>query len=118
ALAVRAARSPVRDDGPPPRTWRSRTVAGLGLAAAAGLIAGPIALALTGIGLLVDHIGPSRWPKILVALAGGGTAICAAALSTGPWRSFEGYAGGSLWVQFPALVAVIAVGLAALPDKR
>ncbi|GAB2522790.1 alpha-(1-_3)-arabinofuranosyltransferase [Nocardia heshunensis] len=117
-LALRGARSSVRDDGPPPRTWRSRTVAGLGLAAAAGLIAGPIALVLTGIGLLVDHLSPSRWPRVLVALAGGGTAICAAALSTGPWRSFEGYAGGSLWVQFPALVAVIAVGLAALPDKR
>nr|WP_187703216.1 alpha-(1->3)-arabinofuranosyltransferase [Nocardia yunnanensis] len=117
-LAFRGARSPVRDDGPPPRPWRSRTLAGLGLAAAATLIAGPIVLALTGIGLLIDHLRLRRWPRILVALAGGGTAVCAAALSTGPWRSLEGYAGGSLWVQFPALVAVLAVGLAALPDRR
>ncbi|MVU80094.1 DUF3367 domain-containing protein [Nocardia sp. ET3-3] len=118
ALAFRGARSPVRDDGPAPRSWRSRTVAGIGLAAGAGLIAGPIALVVTAIGLVVDHLSPRRWPRVLVALAGGGTAICAAALSTGPWRSFEGYVGGSLWVQFPALVGVIAVGIAALPPRR
>ncbi|BEK99312.1 alpha-(1-_3)-arabinofuranosyltransferase [Nocardia seriolae] len=117
-LAFRGARSPVRDDGPAPRAWRSRTVAGLGLTAGAGLIAGPIALAITGIMLLVDHIRSRRWSRVLVALAGGGTAICAAALSTGPWRSLEGYVGGSLWVQLPALVAVIAVGVAALPQRR
>ncbi|GAB3212183.1 alpha-(1-_3)-arabinofuranosyltransferase [Nocardia tengchongensis] len=117
-LAFRGARSPVRDDGPPPRTWHSRTVAGLGLAAAAGLIAGPVALVLTVFGLVGDYLRPRGWSRILVALAGGGTAVCAAALSTGPWRSFEGYVGGSLWVQFPALVAIIAVGIAALPPRR
>ncbi|MEU1425476.1 alpha-(1-_3)-arabinofuranosyltransferase [Nocardia sp. NPDC005746] len=118
ALAFRGARSPVRSDGPPPRAWRSRTVAGLGLAAGAGLIAGPVALVLTVFGLIGDHLRPRGWSRILIALAGGGTAVCAAALSTGPWRSFEGYVGGSLWVQFPALVAIIAVGIAALPPRR
>ncbi|SLH39474.1 Uncharacterised protein [Mycobacteroides abscessus subsp. abscessus] len=44
--------------------------------------------------------------------------MSAAALSTGPWRSPDGYMGGSLWVQLPALIAVIAVGLAALPPRR
>ncbi|MFF0634204.1 alpha-(1-_3)-arabinofuranosyltransferase [Nocardia sp. NPDC004151] len=118
ALAFRGARSPVRSDGAPPRAWRSRTVAGLGLAAGAGLIAGPVALVLTVFGLIGDHLRPRGWSRILIALAGGGTAVCAAALSTGPWRSFEGYVGGSLWVQFPALVAIIAVGIAALPPRR
>ncbi|MGW4357066.1 hypothetical protein ACWELJ_33795, partial [Nocardia sp. NPDC004582] len=94
------------------------TVAGLGLAAGAGLIAGPIAVVLTGFGLIGDRVRPRGWSRILIALAGGGTAVCAAALSTGPWRSFEGYVGGSLWVQFPALVAIIAVGIAALPPRR
>ncbi|MEV6096629.1 alpha-(1-_3)-arabinofuranosyltransferase [Nocardia sp. NPDC051981] len=117
-LAFRGARSLVRDDGPRPRTWRSRTVAGLGLAAGAGLIAGPVALVLTLFGLMADHLRPQVLPRALVAIAAGGTAISAAALSTGPWRSLEGYAGGSLWVQFPALVAVIAVGIAALPPRR
>ncbi|MGW3544846.1 alpha-(1-_3)-arabinofuranosyltransferase [Nocardia niigatensis] len=118
ALAIRGARSPVRDDGPPPRTWRSRTVAGLGLAAGAGLIAGPVALVITLFGLVAGHLRARVLPRMLVAIAAGGTTICAAALSTGPWRSLEGYAGGSLWVQFPALVAVIAVGIAALPPRR
>ncbi|WP_280507291.1 hypothetical protein, partial [Nocardia flavorosea] len=53
--------------------------------------------------------------RALAAVAGIGTAVSAAALSTGPWRMPGGYMGDSLWVQVPALVAVIAVGLAALP---
>ncbi|MTE14764.1 alpha-(1-_3)-arabinofuranosyltransferase [Nocardia aurantiaca] len=118
ALAFRGARAPVRDDGPPPRAWQGRTVAGLGLAAAAGLIAGPIALVITLFGLVADHFRPHGRSRALVAIAGCGTAVCAAALSTGPWRSLDGYVGGSLWVQFPAVVAVIAVGIAALPPRR
>jgi arabinofuranan 3-O-arabinosyltransferase len=53
----------------------------------------------------------------LAAVAGLGTAIAAAALSTGPWRAHGGYMGGSLWVQLPALIAVIAVGVAALAPR-
>lgn len=116
-LAFRGARSKWPEDGPAPRTWHSRTAACLGLAAAAGVIAGPVALVLTALGLMGAYLRPPWWPQTLVWLAGGGTALCAAALSTGPWRSLDGYVGGSLWVQFPALVAVIAVGLAALPQR-
>ncbi|MFJ4658644.1 alpha-(1-_3)-arabinofuranosyltransferase family protein [Nocardia sp. NPDC088792] len=117
-FAVRAARAPVREDGPAPRAWRSRTVAAIGLTAAAGLIAGPTGIVLAALGVVAYWYRPPTWPRVLVWIAFAGTAISAAALSTGPWRSPDGYLGGSLWVQFPALVAVVAVGLAALPDQR
>ncbi|NNH74405.1 DUF3367 domain-containing protein [Nocardia uniformis] len=105
-------------DDPAPRTWRSRTVSALGLTAAATLISGPTAIVLTATALVADRVRPRNWDRILVALATGGTAISAAALSTGPWRSPTGYMGGSLWVQLPALIGIIAVGVAALPTRR
>nr|WP_307817282.1 alpha-(1->3)-arabinofuranosyltransferase [Nocardia acididurans] len=117
ALAIRGALRPTGDPGPAPRTWRSRTLGAAGLAAAAGLIAGPVGLALTAAGLLADHFRPPAWSRLFVWTAGIGTSVCAAALSTGPWRSPAGYLGGSLWVQFPALVAIVAVGIAALPRR-
>nr|WP_245721507.1 alpha-(1->3)-arabinofuranosyltransferase [Nocardia crassostreae] len=117
-LAFRGARAPVRDEGPAPRTWHSRTAGAAGLAAAAGLIAGPVGIGLTALGLVADRFRPRGWSRILVGIAGAGTAMSMAALSTGPWRSPEGYMGGSLWVQVPALAAIVAVGLASLPSKR
>ncbi|MFC9996472.1 alpha-(1-_3)-arabinofuranosyltransferase family protein [Nocardia sp. NPDC127526] len=117
-LAFRSARTPVRDADPTPRTWRSRTAGALGLAAATGLIAGPVGIGLTAVGLVAARFRPRGWSRLLVGIAGAGTAISMAALSTGPWRSPEGYLGGSLWVQLPALAAIVAVGLAALPTRR
>ncbi|WP_245717431.1 alpha-(1-_3)-arabinofuranosyltransferase [Nocardia jejuensis] len=111
-----ASRTPA--DDAPPRPWHSCTAGALGITAAAGLIAGPVGIGLAAVGLVADRLRPRAWPRILVALAGGGTALCAAALSTGPWRSPMGYMGASLWSQFPALVAIVAVGIAALPSRR
>ncbi|MFI6871295.1 alpha-(1-_3)-arabinofuranosyltransferase [Nocardia sp. NPDC050406] len=105
------------DNDAPPRARHSRVFGALGLAVAAGLISGPTGIALTAAVLVADHFRPRHWDRILVALATGGTAISAAALSTGPWRFPEGYMGGSLWVQLPALIAVVAVGVAALPVR-
>nr|WP_245663589.1 alpha-(1->3)-arabinofuranosyltransferase family protein [Nocardia inohanensis] len=117
-IAFRAARQPRRDDGPAPRTWHSRTLGAAGLAAATGIICGPAGIVLTALGLIADRYLTRRYPTLLVWVAGLGTAVCAAALSTGPWRSIDGYLGGSLWVQFPALVAIVAVGIAALPSRQ
>ncbi|WP_330185617.1 alpha-(1-_3)-arabinofuranosyltransferase [Nocardia sp. NBC_01503] len=117
-LAFRGARTPMRDAGPAPRTWRSRAVGAIGLAAAAGLIAGPTGIVLTALGLIAMRFLPRDRQLPLVAIATVGTAISAAALSTGPWRSPEGYMGASLWVQFPALMAIVALGLSALPNRR
>ncbi|MBF6183249.1 alpha-(1-_3)-arabinofuranosyltransferase [Nocardia otitidiscaviarum] len=109
------------DNAPPmtaPRPWQSRTVGALGIAAVAGLISGPVGIALGAAALIADRLRPHHWDRILVALAAGGTAVSAAALSTAPWRSPEPYMGGSLWTQLPALVAVIAVAVAALPPRH
>ena len=103
--------------GPPPRTWNSWWLGAAGIAVAAFLIAGPIAMACAAAALIAVRFLP-RAPFVLAATAGAGTVIAEMALSTGPWRSGTEYMGGSLWVQFPALVAVIAVGVAALPGQR
>ncbi|MBF6328982.1 DUF3367 domain-containing protein [Nocardia transvalensis] len=132
ALAVpwRRRRARTTDDGPggdsdgigtptlSMRTWGTRVVGAAGLGVAAAVISGPVGLGLTVAGLVADRFFPRIMPRVLVGLAGLGTAVSAAALSTGPWRSPQGYMGGSLWVQFPALVAVVAVGIAALRVSR
>ncbi|MGF6882121.1 arabinofuranan 3-O-arabinosyltransferase [Nocardia sp. GAS34] len=100
---------------PAPRTWNSRVPGAIGLTLATFLIAGPVAIGLTAAGLVADRYFGRRSPRILVAVAGIGTALAMAALSTGPWRSPDGYMGGSLWVQFPALVSIVALGISALP---
>jgi arabinofuranan 3-O-arabinosyltransferase len=113
-----ASASPGARDDRAPRTWNSRVLAMIGLTLAALLISGPVAAAIAVAGLAAERFFARRMPRILVAVAGIGAALSAAALSTGPWRSPDGYMGGSLWVQFPALVAVVALGLSALPQWR
>ncbi|WP_428847208.1 alpha-(1-_3)-arabinofuranosyltransferase [Nocardia arthritidis] len=100
------------------RTWGTRITGAIALVAAAMLISGPVGAGLAVAGIAAAHFLPRYAPKALVILAGVGTAMSAAALSTGPWRFPNGYMGGSLWAQFPALVAVIALGIAALPSRR
>ncbi|WP_433665548.1 alpha-(1-_3)-arabinofuranosyltransferase [Nocardia sp. CA-128927] len=101
-----------------PRTWGSRWLGAIGLTAAATLIAGPVGTVVTAGTLAAARFFPKVMPRALVIVAGVGTALSAAALSTGPWRAPGGYMGGSLWAQLPALLAVIAVGVAALPAGR
>ncbi|QBS42029.1 hypothetical protein [Nocardia sp. CS682] len=101
-----------------PRTWGARWLGALGLAAAATLIAGPVGTLVTAAILAAVRFYPQVAPRALVVIAGVGTALSAAALSTGPWRASGGYMGGSLWAQLPAVLAVIAVGVAALPPPR
>ncbi|MGA6203398.1 alpha-(1-_3)-arabinofuranosyltransferase [Nocardia testacea] len=103
---------------PAPRVWSPRIPAALGLIAAATLIAGITGTVLTVAGLAAVRFVPRLPRRALAAIAGAGTAVSAAALSTGPWRMPGGYMGDSLWVQVPALIAVVAVGLAALPRIR
>ncbi|MGY4098324.1 alpha-(1-_3)-arabinofuranosyltransferase domain-containing protein [Nocardia sp. R16R-3T] len=100
-----------------PTTWGNRILGALGIAAVATVIAGPVGAVLTVLALATTRFTTWMTPKVLAAVAGLGTATSAAALSTGPWRSASGYMGGSLWVQVPALLAVIAVGIAALPAR-
>lgn len=103
---------------PAPAVHSSRIASALALVTAATLIAGPTGTVLTLAGLAALRFAPGIPRRGPAAVAGIGTALSAAALSTGPWRMPGGYMGDSLWVQVPALVAVIAVGLAALPPIR
>jgi len=118
ALAIPRRARTDRDLGPAPRPWSNRALGAIGVLAAATVIAGAVGAALTIAGLLAARFVPARTSVVLAAVAGIFTAVSAAALSTGPWRSPEGYLGGSMWVQLPALIAVVAVGLAALPPRR
>jgi arabinofuranan 3-O-arabinosyltransferase len=112
---TKAGKFPGAPNDSPPRSWHARIPAMAGLACAVYLVSGPVAIALTAAGLAARWYYPWRTPRMLVAVAGIGAALSAAALSTGPWRAPGGYMGGSLWVQFPALVAVVALGISAIP---
>ncbi|MEV5839112.1 alpha-(1-_3)-arabinofuranosyltransferase [Nocardia sp. NPDC052112] len=114
---VHAADRTIEGDSPP-TTWGNRILGALGITAVATVIAGPVGTALTIVILAATRFSAWMTPKVLAAIAGLGTATAAAALSTGPWRAAGGYVGGSLWVQLPALLAVIAVGIAALPARH
>lgn len=104
--------------GPAPRTWGRRWLGAIGLVSATGLIAGPVGAGPAVAGVAIARF-VARIPRLApVAVAGFGTALSATALATGPWRAGGGYMGDSLWVQVPALIAVIAVGIAALPRRR
>ncbi|WP_373282084.1 alpha-(1-_3)-arabinofuranosyltransferase domain-containing protein [Nocardia veterana] len=102
---------------PPPRTWDSWWLGAAGMTIAAFLVSGPVGSLCAATALVAIRVLP-RAPIALAVLAAAGTVVGEAALSTGPWRSSEVYMGGSLWAQFPALVAVVAVGVAALPARN
>ncbi|MEU5842187.1 alpha-(1-_3)-arabinofuranosyltransferase [Rhodococcus sp. NPDC047139] len=110
------------DPGPMPRTWRSPTIALAGVLVAAVVLAGVVgavvvAVGAAGIGAIALRRNPALASRILVVIAGGATMLAMALLSTGPWRSPEGYIGHSALIQFAALVGVVAVGLAAVPRR-
>lgn len=98
-----------------PGTRGLRWMGAVGLTGAATVIAGPVGAAVTVIALAATYFTRYVTSRVLVVVAGAGTMLSAAALSTGPWRSSGGYMGGSMLVQLPALLAIIAVGIAALP---
>ncbi|MFC6011414.1 alpha-(1-_3)-arabinofuranosyltransferase [Nocardia lasii] len=111
-------RREVPDLGPPPGTWGVRWGAAIGLTGAVAVISGPIGAAVALIALACSHFRPLRTARTLPWIAGLGTLISAAALSTGTWRSGVEYMGGSVLAQAPAVLAVVAVGVAALPRRR
>lgn len=102
-----------------PGSWVGRRLGMLGLAAALLAISGPIGFIATVAGLLGLRWAPS-WlrGRGLAWCAGIGVGVAEAVLSRGTWRSTGGYLGGSAWVQVPALLAVVALGLAARPAKK
>ncbi|MFC9893474.1 alpha-(1-_3)-arabinofuranosyltransferase [Nocardia sp. NPDC127579] len=116
-LAVPRRRRTPEPAGPSPGTWGGRGAGALGLGVVATVIAGPVGTVLTVAGLAAARWRPHT-TRYLPWIAGLSATASAAALSTGPWRAQDGYLGGSLWVQAPALIAVLAVGIAALAPRR
>ncbi|MFC8044897.1 alpha-(1-_3)-arabinofuranosyltransferase family protein [Nocardia sp. NPDC057353] len=106
---------------PPCLPYHSRIAAGTGVLAVTGLIAGPVALGLAAAGWAGVEFAHRRGldtGRALAVLASIGVLLSAAALSTGPWRHPDGYMGGALLTQLPAVLGVLALGLAALPPWR
>ncbi|WP_101468360.1 alpha-(1-_3)-arabinofuranosyltransferase domain-containing protein [Nocardia fluminea] len=118
ALLAVPRRRAVADVGPAPSTWGAGWVAAIGLTGVIAVISGPFGAAFTLITLGCNYFRPALTERTLPWLAGLGTLMSAAALSTGTWRSGTEYMGGSLWAQAPAVIAVVAVGVAALPRRR
>ncbi|WP_240505478.1 alpha-(1-_3)-arabinofuranosyltransferase [Nocardia mangyaensis] len=108
----------VPDPGPAPGTWGIHWLAAVGLTGVTTVIAGPFATVCTLLALGCSRFRPAGTARVLPWVAGIGTMLSMAALSTGTWRSGTEYMGGSLWAQAPAVIAVIAVGVAALPRRR
>ncbi|MFF2085498.1 alpha-(1-_3)-arabinofuranosyltransferase [Nocardia sp. NPDC058176] len=111
-------RRPVPDPGPAPVTWGVHWLAAVGLTGVTAVVAGPFGAVCTLIALGCSRFRPALTARVLPWVAGIGTMLSMAALSTGTWRSGTEYMGGSLWAQAPAVIAVVAVGVAALPRRR
>lgn len=118
ALLAIPRRRPLPGVGPAPVTWGVRWAAAVGLTGTIAVISGPFGAAFTLIALGCSYFRPAMTARTLPWFAGLGTLVSAAALSTGTWRSGTEYMGGSLWAQAPAVIAVVAVGVAALPRRR
>jgi arabinofuranan 3-O-arabinosyltransferase len=80
--------------------------------AAGGVIAGAAGIAVFGAALGVRWMlrtRPDRRNAVTLWLSGGGLIVAGAALSRHPWRSVDGYAGHSIWVQLLALISLAAL---------
>ncbi|MFI8565403.1 alpha-(1-_3)-arabinofuranosyltransferase [Rhodococcus sp. NPDC078407] len=117
-MAFRAPRSEP-EFGPAPRTWRSVPAAVAALLGATIVLAGitgAATVAVIGIGVLVldRRYGPALSSRVLACTAGGFALLGAALLSLGPWRSTDGYVGGSYGVQLAALIGIVALAVSAI----
>ncbi|WP_299564653.1 DUF3367 domain-containing protein [uncultured Mycolicibacterium sp.] len=118
ALACRPARRrPAPMPGPPwrpPAPVAAAAVVGVG-AAVAGIVGALVVAAAVGL-----RFGLRTRPVLAEAVtrctAAGGLILAGSALSTGPWRSVDGYLGHSGWIQLSALLSLAAVAAAAVSD--
>ena len=120
-LLIAAVRRPrgVVDPGPAPRPWRSTPVAFAALLGAAIVLAGvvgAISVLVLGVGsaLLNRRYGSELTSRVSVCAAGGFALLGAALLSLGPWRSADGYVGGSYAVQLASLIGIVALAVSAM----
>ena len=102
----------------PAQPWTVPVLAGAGVLAVGGLIAGLGGLAVFGAALLVTYGLRHRQvlrDRVTLGTASCGLILAGAVLSRYPWRSVDGYVGHSPWVQLPALIALGALAASVLP---
>jgi arabinofuranan 3-O-arabinosyltransferase len=99
-------------EDPAARPWAPGLWAAFPVLAAGGVIAGAAGVAVFGAALGVRWVlrtRPDRRDTVTLWLSAGGLILAGAALSRHPWRSVDGYAGHSVWVQLLALISLAAV---------
>lgn len=106
----------------PARPWQpSPALAGVAVLAAGTAISGLAGLLAAGAALGLRHLLRDResWrDRLTVGVAAGGLILAGATLSQYPWRSVDGYAGHSPWVQLPALLSVVFVAASTVTPQR
>ncbi|WP_163751898.1 alpha-(1-_3)-arabinofuranosyltransferase [Mycolicibacterium helvum] len=110
-LALVPPRRP-RTDHDPARPWMLPVLAGVGVLAAGGLIAGVGGLVVFGTAMVLGYLLRRRTrlrDRLTLAASACGLIAAGALLSRYPWRSVDGYIGHSPWVQLLALIAVGAL---------
>lgn len=128
-LFLAAALRPLRKErtvfGAPTRTWSSAAAGVVGVLALGAAVAGAagleVAAAMVVVAGAAGVVGAGRaaravrsgraWPVI----AGVGLMVSAGVLATGPWLSGAPYEGHSVAAQLPALIALVAVSVSAVP---
>ncbi len=105
----------------PARPWAVPLLAGAGVLAAGGLIAGVGGLVVFGTAMLLGYLLRRRArlrDRLTLAASACGLIAAGALLSRYPWRSVDGYIGHSPWVQLLALIAVGAVAASAIGPRQ
>ncbi len=106
----------------PAQPWSPGPWAAVGVLAAAAVIAGVGGVVVAGAAFGLRYAlrdRPRRRDPVTVALSAGGLILAGAALSRHPWRSVDGYAGHSAYVQLLALIslAAVAASVVSMPDR-
>jgi arabinofuranan 3-O-arabinosyltransferase len=102
---------------PAARPWTLGPWAAVPVLAAGGVIAGAAGIAVFGAALGVRWLlrnRPNHRDAVTLWLSAGGLILAGAALSRHPWRSVDGYAGHSVWLQLLALISLAALTAAAV----
>ncbi len=100
-----------RDD-PAAQPWTPGRWAVVPVVAACAVIAGAAGVAVFGVALTLRWVlrkDPQRCDTVTLWLCAGGLILAGATLSRHPWRSVDGYAGHSAWVQLLALISLAAL---------
>jgi arabinofuranan 3-O-arabinosyltransferase len=101
----------------PAQPWALPVLAGVGVLAAGGLIAGVGGLVVFGTAMVLCHLLRRRArlrDRVTLAASACGLIAAGTLLSRYPWRSVDGYIGHSPWVQLLALIAVGALAASAI----